>query len=646
MISKVKKFTCFFLGEEELLLKKLQKLGIAEIEDISFEGFRQRKISKDEIEDKIKKLEFLKDILSETGEKQEGDKIIVDENEENKILESFPFENLYNKNLKLYQEIERRKRVIQKIEKLKEESSPFLNTELIFYEVFTLSNFSFFVFSLPQKIRLESISEDLYIEKIGEFKKDFLYILLVRKDKRKIAENFLNEIGGKILYVRKWNKKIKEIFEKLENTKLKNEQMIQEIKKKLLEIREYKKEIFISYDYYKNLYEFFCTQEKLGVSKFIKGIRGWVSEKNIDILKKTITQILPESYIVIEDPEEGDDVPIILENNRFIEPFEVVTDLYGRPVYKNIDPTGPLSIFFAISFGFCLTDAGYGILLILISLILMRKFRFLPNFIKFLKLLFICGISTLIIGTLTGGWFGDIIYQLPENFKLIKFLKKIVLLNPLESGNKSIIFLLITLVIGYIQIIWGLILNLYNNIKRYPLKFCGESISLLLIQILVAIIFIGYLKMKILFKGAFYFLILCFIYLMYEKAKSQKEFMLKGFYAIYGAYSVIAGNLLGDVLSYSRLFGLGLTTSVLGLVINQMVSMLKNIPYIGIFIASLIFIIGHIGNLIINLLGSYVHTSRLQYLEFFTKFFEGGGRVFRPFKEVRNYTLLKAQKEN
>ncbi|HOM26861.1 MAG TPA: V-type ATPase 116kDa subunit family protein, partial [bacterium] len=513
-------------------------------------------------------------------------------------------------------------------------------------EIFSLTSFSFFVFSLSQKTKFENTFEDLYITKIGEFQKDTLYIVLFRKDKREVAENFLKEIAGKILYVRNWNKKIKDIFEKLEKVKEKNEKVISEIKSEISKIKINRKEIFVCYDYYKSIYEFVIAKEKLGISKFVKGIKGWISEKNIDTLKEIVLQILPESHIVIEEPEEGDNVPIILENNRFIEPFEVVTDLYGRPVYKNIDPTGPLSIFFAISFGFCLTDAGYGILLVLISLILMKKFRFLPNFIKFLKLLLICGISTLIIGSLTGGWFGDIIYKLPESISFVKYLKKLVLLNPLESGNKSILFLSIALAFGYIQIIWGLILNLYNQIRRYSLKYCGEAITLLLIQILVGIIVIGFLKMKILMKVPLYILLLCFIYLMYEKAKTQKEFMLKGFWAVYGAYSVIAGNLLGDVLSYSRLFGLGLTTSVLGLVINQMVSMVKNIPFVGIFISALIFIVGHFGNLVINLLGSYVHTSRLQYLEFFTKFFEGGGRVFTPFKEVRNYTIFKTNREN
>ncbi|MCX7917236.1 MAG: hypothetical protein N2589_03825, partial [bacterium] len=210
-----------------------------------------------------------------------------------------------------------------------------------------------------------------------------------------------------------------------------------------------------------------------------------------------------------------------------------------------------------------------------------------------------------------------------------------------ESGEKSVLFLLIALIFGYIQIIWGLILNLYIQLKKYPLKYCGEAITLLLIQILVGVTIVIYFKTKTLVKEPLYLLLLCFVYFMYEKAKTQKEFMLKGFWAIYGAYSVISGNLLGDILSYSRLFGLGLTTSVLGVVINQMVGMLKNLPYIGIFLAGLIFVIGHTGNLIINLLGSYVHTSRLQYLEFFTKFFESGGRVFTPFKEKRFYTIIK-----
>ncbi|MGB9677807.1 MAG: hypothetical protein ACPLZ9_04225, partial [Candidatus Ratteibacteria bacterium] len=275
MISRVKKFNIFFLGEESTLLRTLQKLGIVEIEHISFEGFEKRTLSKDEIEDKIKKLEFLKNAFIESGEKETSEKIIIDEEEEKEIIKTFPLEDIYKNVFELFQEIERREKIIQRIEKLKEEISPFLNTEIIFSEIFSLSSFSFFVFSLPQKTKLEGVFEDLHIEKIGEFQKDILYIILFRKEKIEIAENFLKQIDGKILSVRNWNKKIKDIFEKLENIKERNGNIILEIKNKISEIKKERKKIFVCYDYYKSIYEFVSAQEKLGVSKFVKGIKGW-----------------------------------------------------------------------------------------------------------------------------------------------------------------------------------------------------------------------------------------------------------------------------------------------------------------------------------------------------------------------------------
>lgn len=636
MIGKVKKFTCFFIGDEGKFLEELQKLGICEIESIYFEGFGKNVVSKEEVESRMRKIEFLKNVMVEFGEKIE--KIGINEKEEREILTNFPMDEFYNQILIKYKELERRKRIIQKIEKLKEEITPFLNTEIIFSEVFSLSNFSFIVFSLPSKYRFEKQREDFYIEKIGEFQRSALYLIIFRKEERKSVEEFLKGLPSSvILSVRKWNRKIKQIYGKLEKLEEKNKEEILKIEDEIRGSFKYKKEIMVFYDYYFSLFEFLSTKEKLGVSKFVKGIRGWVCERDAEILKKTIFIFFPDSYFVLEEPKEDEDVPIVLKNNKIVEPFEVVTDLYGRPVYKNIDPTGPLSLFFAISFAFCLTDAGYGLLLIILSSILIKKFKFLPNLIKFLKLLLLCGISTLIVGALTGGWFGDTLYRLPESFNFIRTLKKFVILNPLE-GNQSIIFLLIALILGYVQILWGLVLNLYNYLRKYPPKYWGEPICLLLIQILVGVIVIGFIKTKTLISFPLYLLIICFVYLMYEKAKTQKELLLKLFWAVFGVYSVISGNLLSDILSYCRLFGLGLTTSVLALVINLMVSTAKNIKIFGYLLAGILFIIGHFGNLLINLLGSYVHTSRLQYLEFFTKFYESGGRVFKPFKEIRVFT--------
>ncbi|MGC8977537.1 MAG: hypothetical protein ACP5OB_07975, partial [Candidatus Ratteibacteria bacterium] len=240
MISRIKKFTIFFVGDETKLLDKLQKLGIVEIENTSLEGFENQKILKDEIEEKIKKIEFLRKILFER--EKMGEKIYIDEKKENEILNNFSLEGIYNYFLKIYQEIEKRKKIIQKIEKIKDELNPLLDTQITFSELFTLLHFDFLVFSLPHKKEIKKDIEDLYIEKIGENKKEALYLILFRKRKKEIAENFIKEIGGRTVFVRKWNKPIKIIFEKLEKNERKNEEKILNLTNKISEILNYKLE--------------------------------------------------------------------------------------------------------------------------------------------------------------------------------------------------------------------------------------------------------------------------------------------------------------------------------------------------------------------------------------------------------------------
>jgi V/A-type H+-transporting ATPase subunit I len=372
-----------------------------------------------------------------------------------------------------------------------------------------------------------------------------------------------------------------------------------------------------------------------------------VKEQDIPALENETAKLLPESYLYTAEPDVKEDIPVALENKKIIEPFEVVTDLYGRPVYRNIDPTGPLSLFFALSFAFCVSDAAYGLIMIVLSLIFMKKFKFMPVIVKFLRLILYSGIATMIIGALTGGWFGDLLNRMPDNSHALKMLGKMVILNPLESGNNAFIFLGWALILGYIQILWGLSLNLFNSVRQYGIKKSGEPFILLAIQTLAALLILFFIALRkgILPGGSIkitaVLLAACFIYLMALKARDQQGLLMKLFWAVYGGYNVIAGNLLGDVLSYSRLFGLGLTSAVLGFVVNEIVFMSTGIPFIGYLLALLIFIAGHSANLVLSLFGSYVHTSRLQYLEFFTKFFESGGRPFSPLRETRHYTFIE-----
>jgi len=642
MISRMKKFNLFFTSEPSEILKKLQKAGVVEIEQLpeNFE-FKNLKVEKIEIEENIRKINFLKNVLKRVEKKEFSGKIVLTEKEEREIVENFPLDKYFEYFSSLLKEIERREKINHRIENLIEEILPLKELDINFSDLFSLKNFSFLLFSLSKKIKIPSEIEEVAIDKVGETEKENIYLMIFPKEKKEKIEEFVREIKGKQIFVRRWNRRPKEIIEKLEEIKKKNTVEKEKIEKKLEKIKEIKYRIFVLYDYFSTILNYLDAKEKLGISKFVKGFSGWIKEKDIKYFKNFVKENLPESYLYISDPSPEENIPIDLENPKVIQPFEVVTDLYGRPVYRNIDPTGPLSLFFAISFAFCLTDAGYGLILIILSLLFMKKFKLFPTFLKFFKLLLYSGIATFLFGMITGGWFGDLLSRTSENSILRKTLGSLVILNPLESGNNAFMFLAWALVIGYVQIIWGLILNLYNSLRRYGIKNSGEAITLLLIQVLVAVVILNVIKGKGI--PIFYIILLggCFLYLMISKAKTQKGLMMKLFWAFYGVYSVIASNLLGDVLSYSRLFGLGLTTGVLALVVNEMVFMAKGIPFAGIIIAPLLFIIGHFGNLAINLLGGYVHTSRLQYLEFFTKFFEGGGKPFSPLREARHYTYLK-----
>lgn len=638
MIAKMKKFYLFFTGEPSEFLRESQRKEIAEINRLpeSF-GFESISVEKKNIEEMYHKIEFLKDTLKKVEGKEFTGKIVITVKEEEKIIKGFTLNEIYERFLRISCEIERRRRIIEKLLSIKKELLLIEGLPVAPAEMFSMKYFSFLLFSLPEK-KAPSGIDGFSVEPLkgGE-----VFIIIFPSEKQKEIITEIEKMRGIVFDIRRWRYLPAEILKKVGLLEERNRRLLEEAERDLKEILSLKYHILVFYDHINSFLQYLKAKETTGLSKFAKGLWGWIKEKDIEKLEEMVHKYLPDSFLYISDPETGDEIPVAFENRSPIEPFEVVTDLYGRPVYKNIDPTPYLSIFFLLSFAFCITDAAYGIILLLLSVIFMKKFKYTPGIVKFLRLIFYCSIATIFMGAITGSWFGDILSRLPSNFFAVRILNQLVILNPLEGGSKTFLFLGWALILGYIQILWGLYLNLSNSIKQYGIKKSVEPFTLLAIQILVAAIIISFFTSKKEFIIPLSsLLVLSFISLMVLKGLTQKGFM-RIFWAFYGAYNVIAGNLLGDVLSYSRLFGLGLTTAVLGLVVNEMVFMSKGIPFVGYLIASVLFIFGHLANLGINLLGGYVHSSRLQYLEFFTKFFESGGRPFSPLKEARRYTFLE-----
>jgi V/A-type H+-transporting ATPase subunit I len=358
------------------------------------------------------------------------------------------------------------------------------------------------------------------------------------------------------------------------------------------------------------------------------------------------------------------------------------------PKPNEIDPTPFLAPFFAIFFAFCLTDAGYGLILTFLSFFLMKKY---PQAKKFLTLLLICSIFTIFAGAITNGWFGDFFDKFNLSF-LKEFKNKLVLFDPFKN---PLIFFIISLVLGYIHLNYGFLLEVYEAFRiKNPLpaifnegswflilnslilylyfkKFYLLIILFLGISFIVALsrfeerlflkqfilsliifcllLFFGY-RLKLL-PSLFYFtkyillaLIVFFIVLsLKEEFKKEKLIMSLLKKIIWGIYNLYGGtSFVGVVLSYIRLMALGMVTAGIAMAINTIAFLVIKIPVLGIFGVLLILLIGHTYNMAINVLGAFVHTLRLHYVEFFPRFFTGGGIKFMPWKWEAKYVKIES----
>jgi len=322
-----------------------------------------------------------------------------------------------------------------------------------------------------------------------------------------------------------------------------------------------------------------------------------------------------------------------------------VTELYGHPVHNGIDPSPLLAPFFVIFFGFCLTDAAYGIILTILCFAVLRKMRLAEEMSKFFHLMFYCGVSTIILGAVTGGWFGDLFDRLPLFFYFLKDFKNFFIIEKINPATQPLNFLVLALVLGSIQVFFGLLVNLYYQLKLKNIFFVVfQQIPTIIIQfVLIALVIsgIGIISFdKKVSIALFSILGLAMLSIAFTQWKINNAFGEKLFWSIFTNYSIITGNFLADTLSYARLFALGLSTGLMAMAVNEISFLVLKLPYyIGVIPMIIILSAGHLFNIAINMLGAYVHTSRLQYLEFFSKFYVSGGRVFKPFGEIRKYTV-------
>lgn len=347
---------------------------------------------------------------------------------------------------------------------------------------------------------------------------------------------------------------------------------------------------------------------------------GWIPAANVDNVAPALESM--PVFFDISNPTPEDDIPILLDNNRFAKLFEPLTKLYMLPTYQELDLTLIFAPFFMLFFGLCLGDIGYGLLMIVALPIFTKLFQLInPDFSKWLVVLF--GASTMLCGLLSGSFFGFSLYDLDIPF--------VTRMKELLYKENSQMFS-ISLYIGVVQILLGMAVKAVNLTIQTGFKYALSTIGWLLLLVTVIVAVLAGIEFSNPVIIALLVIACIGIFLLNSPGKNP---LLNIGLGLWDTYNMATG-LLGDVLSYVRLFALGLSGGILANVFNSMATgMSPDIPVVGFIVTALIFLIGHALNIFMNILGAVVHPMRLTFVEFFKNAgYTGGGTEYKPFRSV------------
>jgi len=377
----------------------------------------------------------------------------------------------------------------------------------------------------------------------------------------------------------------------------------------------------------------------------------WIRESDVVSLKSNLEE-LGEVDVSLPAPEENETPPVFLSENASTDPYLMLTDMYGRPNGSDPDPTPHLAPFYVVFFGICIGDAGYGLALAAGAAIGWYLTEKRQGNSRLFRLMFQGGIASIFWGILLGGWFGMSFNSLPSVMQSAAMPLNRLVPGYTRGGDGFALsnqFLYLTLGLGLIQLAWGIVVNLQKRLRA------GEGLVAVVDQAGWMLSLLGlfpWLFNHYLLNGAIYPIagIWDSIFLGMLGAGALLIFIMGGREAkgiggkaglgAYACYGIV--NLLGDVLSYSRLFALALSSAIIASVINQIAGMLQSsIPVLGVILAILVLVAGHVFNIGMAVLSGFIHTARLQFVEFFGKFYDGTGVPFTPFRYEPRYVRIK-----
>ncbi|HYF83232.1 MAG TPA: V-type ATP synthase subunit I [Clostridia bacterium] len=634
-IVKMKKVTMIALqSERNAIVKSLQKFGNLQVvnleEQIAEQGFEGLQLDSDteavsKLETKLSQVKYSLDFLgkfNKTKKSMFASKVQVDEIQRNKYLgNEEKLHEIYENCRGIDSKFTEFKSVETKLNNTIAQLNPWIPMEMNVEDIGSTQNTSTIIGFMPTKYveefstSIQNENLEAYLEKVSSEKENTYMMVVYHHICEERMLQLLKQSGWTKVTFSEFSGTPKENIKRLTGE-------IEEIEKKKIELAKQAEGMVSEIDFLEIIFDLFSIEkDKSSVVKdFGKTdktfmLRGWIPEKYSDDMIRLLDGITDKYTIQFEDPNDEDDIPVLLNNPKLVQPFELITEMYSLPNPRGIDPNIFMTPFFILFFGIMVTDAAYGIIIAAATAFILYKYKPEGGMKKMMGVMFLGGISTFFWGGIFGGWFGDLIKIKPWWF------------NPLDEPLKMLIF---CLALGVIHLYTGFFLAAYMNIRegKYLDAFYDQVLWLMLLTGLM------FLALPPLAAAGKYMAIIGAAGTVIFNARSEKNIFKRLTSGLLALYNV--SGFLGDVLSYSRLFALCLATGVIAQVFNAMGLMMGG-SLVGKLIMVAFLIAAHTFNTALGILGAYVHTSRLQYVEFFGKFYSGEGKAFNPLRIKTKY---------
>ncbi len=707
-------------SERARILTVLQDLGVLQIADLTHKkeqtlsGFRPKTPAADEIEAKLVDLRYTLDFFARYDTEKKGFiqsffnlKELIRPEELTKIAQEYDYRPIYQQVRQLdLRSVELRSERAQ-LEARRTELLPWRKLPIPLEELRPTATTVPVLGRVPKEKTLEltqAIQRDLpdsaTVQIAHEDEKSSYFYAFVLKDSEEHLLKILTDHGGERLSVPSSTScgLPKAILEEIERRIREIDVCQKQITESARALLPEKPKIQALYDYFYNEHLKAQSQARLLGSPNTFILEGWIRESDVERLAGALRNTSEAVYLERINPDPDEVAPVALENRRLFKPAEFLIKLFGLPNQSELDPTPFVLPFFAIFFGIALTDAGYGLALIAIFSYLKRRYRHKRGFQPFANLIILGGISAVIAGALTGGWFGPDLAQ-----ALQTVVGRSLVLFDISTPSGLIAFLLFSFALGFIQVLLGNALEFYDKARHgrfwEALWYEGSWMTFMVGLGIVAGVGVPAIMPKELNApglpptwmpvGIYLSLVGALLVLFFSRVESPERLSQQmpwlivtaglvlwlnspltvwgevltalgivgtltvapqpglslgarvrsvlrrvgaGLFRLYGTTG-----LLGDVLSYSRIMALGVSTGLIAASMNKLSLMALGIPFVGIVVSVVFLIVLQIISLVINSLSAFVHAARLHYVEFFTKFYESGGAAFKPFTRESVY---------